>query len=174
MALTRARPVYGSESARADLQGIIANVLGKPRDVAELATAVVGMRADIALNKPPVGPLDVKLCDGGLVDLEFAVHFRQLASGVGIVPELSTAIAQLAEAGLTDPGLKGAAALLTRLLVTLRLVSPTMAEPAPATCAIIARACGAADWSALLAQLEDARHIVSASWKSIVDQVGTA
>jgi glutamate-ammonia-ligase adenylyltransferase len=174
MALTRARPVFGSDGARTELAAIIASALGKTRDRGELAAAVVGMRGDIALNKPPVGPLDVKLGAGGLVDLEFAVHFRQLASGVGFAPDLASAIGSLAKAGLVPPELLSAHDLLTRVLVTLRLVSPTMAAPAPATCAIIARACGADDWETLLAQLEAARQCVSAAWKSVVDKAGTA
>ncbi|MDB5715052.1 MAG: bifunctional [glutamine synthetase] adenylyltransferase/[glutamine synthetase]-adenylyl-L-tyrosine [Sphingomonadales bacterium] len=172
MALTRARPVYGSDAARAQLDTIIEEALRMPRDVGEVAKAVIAMRGDIALNKPPVGALDVKLCAGGLVDLEFAVHFQQLATGIGLVPELGRAIGLLAAAGHVDPDLLGAHDLLTRLLVTLRLVSPTMAEPAPATCGIIARACGADDWPALLARLEAARHCISQQWKLVVDRAG--
>jgi glutamate-ammonia-ligase adenylyltransferase len=170
MALTRARPVFGSDAARAELGAIVAGVLGKTRDAGALATAIVGMRGDIALNKPPVGPLDVKLFDGGLVDLEFAVHFQQLASGVGLAPDLGTAIATLAGAGLVAPELLAAHDLLTRLLVTLRLVSPTMDVPAPATCEIVVRACGAQDWPALLAELEAARLRVSTAWNAVVKQ----
>ncbi|MDB5700582.1 MAG: bifunctional [glutamine synthetase] adenylyltransferase/[glutamine synthetase]-adenylyl-L-tyrosine, partial [Sphingomonadales bacterium] len=134
--------------------------------------AVVAMRKDIAVNKPPVGPLDVKLCAGGLVDLEFTVHFQQLATGVGLVPDLGDAIGQLSVAGYVDPDLLGAHDLLTRLLVTLRLVSPTMAEPAPETCEIIARACGADNWPALLARLKSARHCISQQWTLVVDRAG--
>ena len=35
---------------------------------------------------------------------------------------------------------------MTRLLVTLRLVAPDCAVPPPASQALIARACGLADW----------------------------
>lgn len=170
MALTRARPVFGSDAAREELGAIVRAALTRTRDVGELATAVIGMRGDIALNKPPVGPLDVKLSDGGLVDLEFAVHFHQLASGIGLSPDLGTAILALVEAGRVSPELPGAHDLLTRLLVTLRLVSPTMEEPAPATCDIIARACGAGDWDALLVQLAAARQCVSATWSAVKAQ----
>jgi glutamate-ammonia-ligase adenylyltransferase len=171
MALTRARPVFGSDAARADLNAIIAGVLEQERDIPALATEVVEMRGDIALNKPPLGPLDVKLSKGGLVDLEFAVHFQQLATRAGFAPDLGSAIAILAGKGLVEPGLLDAHDLLTRLLVTLRLVSPKMAEPAPATREIVARACGADDWQDLLARLQVAQHCVSRHWDAVVDKV---
>jgi glutamate-ammonia-ligase adenylyltransferase len=171
MALTRARPVFGSDAARTELGIIIGDVLRQPRDVAALAKSVVEMRSDIALNKPPLGPLDVKLSRGGLVDLEFVVHYHQLANGTGIAPNLGEAIAMLAKQGLVEPELADARDLLTRLLVILRLVSPTMAEPASATRQIVARACGAGDWDGLLGKLEQAQDCVARHWDAVDDKV---
>ena len=75
----------------------------------------------------------VKLASGGLVDLEFVVHFHQLASGIGLEPHLPTAIEALAGAGLVQAELGAAHDLLTRLIVTLRLVAPGMEAPGIAT-----------------------------------------
>ena len=170
MALTRARPVFGSPAARCDLQAIIAGVLRQPRDVSALAIAVVDMRNDIALNKPPLGPLDVKLSKGGLIDLEFTVHFNQLAAGKGLAPNLGGAIAILAKDGLIEAEMAEAHDLLTRLLVTLRLVSPTMVEPEPATQEIVARACGSDSWNDLMAKLSRAQACVSRHWDVVMDR----
>jgi [glutamine synthetase] adenylyltransferase / [glutamine synthetase]-adenylyl-L-tyrosine phosphorylase len=172
MALARARPVYGSPVARAGLAAIVADTLRQPRDRAKLATDVVKMRGDIALHKPPSGPFDVKLGAGGLVDLEFAVHFWQLASGTGLSPDLRVAIAALSDAGLVEQGLGEAHDLVTRLLVTLRLVAPDLAEPLPASRAVVARACGARHWPELLARLEVARQCVLRHWDAVRAEAG--
>ena len=172
MALTRARPVFGSDDARTKLRAIIGDVLCSPREAGPLARAIVDMRREIAMHKAPLGNLDVKLGDGGLVDLEFVVHFVQLATGTGVTPDLRAAIRTLADAGQLDPALLVAHDLMTRMIVTFRLVSPTMIQPSPATCVIVARACGAYDWGALLEQLEDARQSVRAAWARIVASAG--
>ena len=172
MALTRARVIYGGAGAGASVTAFIDEALRKPRDWPALARDVVAMRADMATHKPPLGPLDVKLAKGGLVDLEFAVHFQQLASGIGLDPHLPTAIAALAAAGLVNPALGTAHDLLTRLIVTLRLVSPGMEAPGPATQAVVARACAADNWDDLLARVASARIDVSAHWQAVVDKAG--
>ena len=140
MALTRARPIYGSEGARGATQAIIDAVLAQKRDPKVLLTDAIKMRADMAAHKPARSVLDVKLAPGGLVDLEFAVHVLQLEHQAGFDPHLGVAIKQLVEAGLLPPEIAEAHKMLTRLLVTLRLVAPDLAEPDPATCALIARA----------------------------------
>jgi [glutamine synthetase] adenylyltransferase / [glutamine synthetase]-adenylyl-L-tyrosine phosphorylase len=172
MALTRARAVYGSDAARKATEAAIASVLSQPRDRGALARNVVTMRNDMAAHKPPLGPLDVKLASGGLVDLEFAIHFHQLASGIGLDPHLPTALAALAQAGLVSPALGAAHDLLTRLIVTLRLVSPALEAPAAATQEIVARACGATNWNDLLAKVADARQCVSVHWQAVVHEAG--
>ena len=172
MALTRARVVYGSAAARKAVREVIDSVLVTARDRTALARDIVKMRADMATHKPPLGPLDVKLAPGGLVDLEFSVHFHQLASGIGIDPHLPPAIGALADAQLVDSALATAHDLLTRLIVTLRLVSPSMEPPGLATRAIVARACRAADWDELLAQVAAARQCISAHWQAVVDTAG--
>ena len=162
MALTRARIVYGSAEARAATEVIIASVLTKPRDQALLRADVIKMRADITAHKPPKSELDVKLGTGGLVDLEFCIHLRQLQSGQGLYPQLGAALVAV---GLGH--LNAAHDLLTRFLVTMRLVAPDMEEPSPATQPLVARACGAQDWQDLLAQLSGARHSIGQEWQAI-------
>lgn len=167
MALARARPVFGSQQARKALAEIIERVLKSSRDRAKLAADVVSMRAEIAKHKPPKGDLDIKLGAGGLVDLEFTVHHAQLATGEGMSPDLRAAIAVLATYGAIDPELAVAHDLLTRMLVVLRLVAPNLELPGGASRDLIARACGACDWDALLARASEARETVTREWSKI-------
>ena len=170
MALTRARPVFGSPSARAAAAAVIAEVLDGARPDRDLAGEAAGMRAEMARHKPPAGPLDAKLLPGGLVDLEFAVHLTQLRHRTGFAPHLGTAIAALVDTGLLPPGLAAANDLLTRLLVTLRLVAPDSAEPPPATRALIAQVLRRDDWDAVLAAFAATRQEVAAVWTSMTGE----
>jgi glutamate-ammonia-ligase adenylyltransferase len=167
MALTRARPLFGPPEARAELAAIVDDVLRRPHDPARVTADAVKMRAEVARHKPPSGPFDIKLGDGGLVDLEFLVQTLQLSHGVGLTPCMEQAIAQLVEAGLLPDELRDAHRLLTRLLVTFRLVSPRSAEPPPASRALVASACGLPDWDALLAAHDQARQSIANSWRAV-------
>ena len=164
MALTRARVLYGTPEDSARLGAMIAGVLNKPRDPATLREDLLGMRREMASHKPPKGPLDVKLARGGLVDLEFVIHFLQLRDRVAVLPELGRAVDGLAAAGLVDPALREAHDLLTRLLVVVRLMAPDGAYPPEASRAIVARSCGAASWPDLLDSVWQARSRVSEAW----------
>ncbi len=169
MALTRARTVFGSDPARAATQAIIDAVLTGDRPDRDIVAEAKTMRADMARHKPPRGSLDVKLSPGGLVDLEFAVHVLQLTARVGFDPDLGRAIDALAAAGLVDPGLRAAHDLLTRLLVTLRLVAPDLEPPAAATRALVAAAVGLPDWDVVVASAEAARQEVRAHWARLTE-----
>jgi [glutamine synthetase] adenylyltransferase / [glutamine synthetase]-adenylyl-L-tyrosine phosphorylase len=170
MALTRARLVYGSAPARTATAQIIAQVLTKDRDPGQLLVDAVKMRADMARHKPGKGALDVKLSDGGLVDLEFCIHIKQLMYKSAFRPELSKAIDGLITIGQLPPDMAEAHRLMTRLLVTLRLLAPDLKEPDQATRALIARACNAQDWQSLLEQLAATRQSVSKVWGQITAQ----
>ena len=167
MALTRARTLFGSDAARAEVQAVIAEALGRERDAAKLTEDAVRMRADIAKHKPPAGPFDVKLIDGGLVDAEFAVHLLQLAHRIGFDPRLRTAARALAGAGLLSDEFNPSHELLTRLLVTLRLVSPQSGEPPDPSKPLVARACGQETWAALLTAYDHAREVVAGEWRRV-------
>lgn len=167
MALCRARVVYGSDFSRQRLEGIIGDVLHAPRDNAQTFADALKMRSDMAAHKKPLGPLDVKLLPGGLVDIEFIVHALQLTRHTGFHPDLREALAALTQAGLVDPALGEAHDLMARLLITLRLVAPDCAVPPPASQALIARACGLADWDSLLAVVETSRTSVQTAWQHL-------
>lgn len=170
MALTRARPVFGSASARAQVQAVIDAVLHGDRPERDVVAEARKMRADMAAHKPPAGPLDAKLLPGGLVDLEFAVHTQQLVRRAGFDPELRRAIVLLADAELLPAELTPALEFLTRLLVTLRLVAPDAQPPALATRPVVAHAVGARDWEAVLAALDRHRQEVSRAWAAVSEE----
>ena len=167
MALTRARPLYGSAEGRGALQRAVDETLRLPRDPAKVTADAVKMRSEMRAHKPPSGSFDIKLGDGGLVDLEFAVQTLQLRHRIGLHPRLEDALADLNAAGLAPAEIDPALRLLTRMLVIFRLVSPSSAEPPEASRELVARACGMADWDTLLAAHDAARQRVHALWRDV-------
>jgi len=164
MALTRARPVYGDAQLREQLQRQIWDILRQPREPEELRKAVRKMRLDIVEHKPPKGPLDTKLMEGGLVDWEFIIHFLQLKTGDALHPQLGKAVRALVDAGHLGGDMVTAHELMTRLLVALRLMSPDCDYPPETSRALIARAAGQESWEALLDGYDKARQCVIDEW----------
>jgi glutamate-ammonia-ligase adenylyltransferase len=180
MALARARVLYGSPQARAELEAALAEVLHAPRDRAALRDAVLEMRAEMAKHKPASGPIDAKLARGGLVDIEFLVHYLQLkgeaADGTPLAetarraldPDLATALEGLIAAGLLPADLTAPHALMSRMLVAGRLLAPDGREPPPSGARALARACGCDSYEALLDAFTAARQEVAQAWKQIL------
>lgn len=166
MALCRARPLFGSAEGRAALAAIVRKVLTRKRDPAKLRKDVLEMRGTMAQHKPAKGPLDAKLLRGGLVDLEFLVHFTQLREGKGLDPDLREALRLLTEAGLLPADLLEAHDVLTRFLVAARLLAPDSAVPVKAACMALVQACGYGAWDELEAALGQARMQVAQAWQA--------
>lgn len=164
MALTRARVLTGSPAARSAVDGLIIDILQSPRDPAKLRADVLAMRADMAAHKPARGPLDAKLLRGGLIDLEFLVHYQQLRARTAFTPELVAAIGSLSEAGLVQPDLADHLKLMTRVLVGARLLAPDLAVPAGQAAAVLATQTRMPDMPALLTSLAQARGAVATAW----------
>ena len=170
MALTRARVMVGSEGARDKLSAIIETVLTRAREPDKLREAVLKMRGEMAQHKPAKGQLDVKLLRGGLVDLEFAVHFLQLRDGIALQPDLSEAIDELVAAGYLPGETIAAHDLMARALVAGRLLAPDLSEEPPKSAAsALANACQCETYPALLRSLSEARQCVAAIWKQTFD-----
>jgi glutamate-ammonia-ligase adenylyltransferase len=167
MALCRARPVFGSSSARERAQRAIDEILRMPRDPAKVVHDAVKMRADIEQHKPARGPLDVKLGPGGLVDLEFATHVLQLTTHVGLDTRLEVALEALAAESLVPANVVDALKLLSRMLVMMRLVAPGEVKPTADSWQLVAEACGAASWEELLAEHDSARQRILKLWTGI-------
>jgi glutamate-ammonia-ligase adenylyltransferase len=166
MALARARPIFGSPEAREQLRSLIDDILRSRRDPKKVIADAVKMRTDMARHKRAAGPLDVKLGEGGLVDLEFSVHVLQLTRHQGLDPNLRVALDELTKAGLIDEEVVEAHDLLTRMLIALRLIAPDL-EPTAENRELMAKACSASGWEDLLARHDRARQSVSNLWKTI-------
>ncbi len=177
MALTRARLIGGSAATRAEAEAAIAAALDRPRDAETLRRAVLAMRADIARAKPAKGSFDVKLAPGGLVDLEFVVHFARLRDRIGLGPDLAAAIAALTATGALPAGLAAAHDDLTRFLVLLRLVAPGASVPAdfsPPVEALLARGIGAASFPAVTERLALAKAAVRLAFNTLLATRGSS
>jgi len=168
MALCRARPLTGSPALQARVVALVRDILRSTPDPVRARADAAAMRVEMARHKPPLGPLDIKLGPGGLVDLEFAVHTLQLTTGRGLDPRLEVAIAELGESGLIDaPRIDADLRLLSRVLVCLRLLAPGQVKLTEPTEALLARLCGQGDWPALLAAMAGARQRVAALWDKV-------
>jgi glutamate-ammonia-ligase adenylyltransferase len=167
MALLRARPVYGTDGAKAAVQRIIDALLAAPREPAKLAQDAAEMRDKIAAHKPAKGPLDIKGGPGGLVDLEFAMQVTQLATGKCHDPNIGSALACMRVDGLAPAEVCDAHGLLGRMLVMLRLTAPDGEPATPAARQLVASACGEPGWPQLLAAHDTARQEIANWWASI-------
>ncbi|MEL7729797.1 bifunctional [glutamine synthetase] adenylyltransferase/[glutamine synthetase]-adenylyl-L-tyrosine phosphorylase [Citromicrobium bathyomarinum] len=170
MALARARVVAGSFAARGTVEDIIRGVLCAPRDPATLRADVLKMRAEMASHKPAKGPLDVKLLRGGLVDIEFILHFLQLRDKVALDPRLSKVCETLVHTGALPEAFAQAHDFLTRLIVAARLLAPDLAVPPGAAGQTLAKACGCDDADALLRHVAKARQEVARVWQQTFEE----
>ncbi len=169
MALTRARVVFGTPAASAEMSAILHDVLRTPRQLPALYADISQMRSDIETHKPPKGPLDVKAMRGGLIDIEFIIHALQLGTGTALFPQLSTAIDALVAQNLLPPEFAKAHDFLTRLLIIIRLVAPDTQLPAAPTQALIAQNMDMADWPCVETQIKLAQGIVLTQWAQLFD-----
>jgi len=82
-ALTRARPVTGTDENRRKTAEVIAEVLNQPRDKATLAEEVLSMREKMVehLASKESKQINIKQDPGGLVDIEFLAQYARLAFG---------------------------------------------------------------------------------------------
>ena len=106
-------------------------MLGKKPDAAKIVDDVLSMRALMAKERPPRHPFDLKLVDGGLIDLEFIAQSAQLVARPAIDrPQAQTAIvlARLGEIGLVPEGARLAEIHATYTTV-LQVMSAALADP---------------------------------------------
>jgi glutamate-ammonia-ligase adenylyltransferase len=179
LALTRARVVWASDAAFGEAAtAAIAAALRRPRDAAALAHDVRDMRALMARERPPAGFWDVKLAPGGLVDIEFAAQYLQLAhaaSGGPLCVHTADALAAMAEAGLAAPALLEALVEAWRLQQDLsQLMKLAVADPADPDSepkgfqAVLARAGRAKSFAALRTRLTRARAAATTAYEQLI------
>ncbi|MFM1960789.1 MAG: hypothetical protein RL588_2306 [Pseudomonadota bacterium] len=177
MALTRARVVWSSDPGfAADVSTAIEAALRRPRDIAVLAKDVRDMRRLIAQEKPASGVWDMKLAPGGLVDIEFAAQFLQLAhapAGGPLRAGTAEALEALAAAGLAGQvgPLLEAWTLQQNLTQMLKLALGDGDDPADQPEAFrrkLARAGGARDFRSLAARLARTRKAALEAYERLV------
>jgi glutamate-ammonia-ligase adenylyltransferase len=100
MALARARPIGGDSTLRDDARAAIHAVLTGERDARRIAREASEMRALIEKQKGTGAKFDLKLTQGGIIDIEFITQYLTLAHARSC-PDLL----------LTETGAKLAAAL---------------------------------------------------------------
>ena len=179
LALTRARIVWASSpDFKARAEGAIAAALRRARDAKETAADVVEMRQLMERERPGKGDWDLKLDPGGLVDIEFAAQFLQLAhaaDGGPLRQNTGEALAALREARLADEG------ALTRLEAAWRLEqdlsqlikvaledgADVEAEP-KAFKTLLAKAGGVAQFKSLKPKLAKAKAEARAAYAAVV------
>lgn len=123
MALTRARVVTGPPQLRDHIRRTIREAINHAGDPTKIRADATAMRARMLRDLPASGPWDVKLRQGGMVEVEFIAQVLQLihARDVHSVlnPTTRTALRRLRDAGLL-------AEADARLLITADLVWRTI------------------------------------------------
>ena len=124
MALTRMRFVAGHDPLGKKMMEIARDAIthGKPPE--ERKADILDMRQRLWREKPPGGPWDIKLAEGGLVDLEFILQQGMLLSGDpdAVHATTSDAIAALEETGYLSADEAGTLSHAFRLLQSLQQV----------------------------------------------------
>ena len=131
LALTRARPIEADDDLGADINVAIAEVLDRKPDVAKIVDDVLSMRALMAKERPPRHPFDLKLVDGGLVDLEFIAQSAQLLARAAInrmQAPTAVVLARLGEIGLVPEGAR-LAEIHSSYSTVLQVMSAALADP---------------------------------------------
>jgi len=179
LALTRARVVWATSAAFAALAAAsIEAKLRSPRDVRAAAADVRAMRQLMARERPSAGFWDFKLHEGGLVDIEFAAQFLQLAhapAGGPLKQNTAAALAALDAAGLAAPEPLADLAAAWRLqqdlsqLIKVALVDEIDPEREPkALKALLAKAAGVRDHRALRAALTERRRAAHRAYRILL------
>ncbi len=179
LALTRARVVWAtSELFAVEAEAAVERALRRPRDRRRTAADVREMRELMARERPPSGVWDLKLSEGGLVDIEFAAQHLQIVHAGEDGPlaqNTGEALVALGAAGLAGPArvadLVEAWRLQQNLSQLLKLALDDRADPAEepkGLQALLARAGGARDLKGLRARLDKARDKAHAAYEAVV------
>jgi glutamate-ammonia-ligase adenylyltransferase len=87
--------VSASDAFKLRIQGVIQDILRRPRDVDLTAGDVVEMRAAIAKEKGDSDRWDLKYVAGGLIDIEFIAQYLQLVHAHRLPGILDTSTARV-------------------------------------------------------------------------------
>jgi len=179
MALTRARPVAGSEILRARVDAEIARRLAAPRDPKRIFTDARDMRKKIAAQYPGANLWDLKYAPGALIDIEFIAQAHQLIHAPRQPALLDTntiaALRKMAGDGLNPDDAKfliEAAELEQALTQILRIALDETLQPGDASAglkSLLARAGGVADFPSLERELQARQKAVRALFNRLME-----
>jgi glutamate-ammonia-ligase adenylyltransferase len=183
LALTRARVISASPQFRDKIEGVIREVLTRPRDASSVAIDVADMRRAIALEKGENDVWDLKLVAGGLVDIDFIAQYLQLAHAnekpdilnVNTLEVLDNAARLGVLPAASAEVLRSAALLYHDLTQILRLCVSDKFEPEAAgedLLQIMARAGDAPDFSSLQARVKETQGDVRRVFSLILEGRG--
>jgi glutamate-ammonia-ligase adenylyltransferase len=179
LALTRARVVWASSLDFAHHAAeAIDGVLRRPRDPSASARDVLDMRALMAAERPPQGFWDLKLGEGGLVDIEFTAQHLQLilaADGGPLRQNTGEALEALAVAyparATMLEGVLRAWRLQQHLSQLLKIALDEGESPddePPAFKSLLAKAGGSRTFSTLKTRLTASRRTAHAAFEALV------
>ena len=168
LALSRARVVAGDASLAREIEASVAEVLCLPRDPAMLKRDVRSMRQLVQRERGNEDPWDLKLADGGLMDIDFIAQYFVL-SLAGATPGLIGAdfdatMRMVVMAGALPrdlaEALREARALMSAVTQLTRIAVEGRFDPQQVASGVlrrIASASGLPNFSALDAAVRDAR-----------------
>jgi glutamate-ammonia-ligase adenylyltransferase len=184
MALTRARVVAGPPALRRRVESAIAAALAGGGSSAKIRADIASMRARLERDLPPSGPWDVKLRDGGQIEVEFIAQALQLVGRAATHPTTRLAFAAAEKSGALRPA---DAAMLIRADRVWRTVQGMLritsgrkpgVKLSEASAAPLLRAAGEAlggaevlDVSSLRATLDEIAAEVRAAFVRIVGEI---
>jgi glutamate-ammonia-ligase adenylyltransferase len=179
LALCRARVVWASSQAFAqDSASAIESILRRPRDASACARDVLDMRALMGAERPPDGFWDLKLSEGGMVDMEFCAQYLQLIAAAGGGPLRQNTDEALAALAACDPvrrvrleSLRNAWRLHQHLSQLLKIAlddGATADDEPPAFKTLLAKAGGARNFASLKARLQAARVDTRKTFEALV------
>jgi glutamate-ammonia-ligase adenylyltransferase len=179
MALTRARPVGGTEKLRARIEAEIAQRLTTPRDPGRILADAREMRKKIAAQYPGGNVWDLKYAPGGLIDIEFVTQAFQLIHAPAHPAILDTNIIaglkkMAGDALAPDDAnlLIEAAGLEQALTQILRIALEETLQPEQASAGLktlLARAGGAVDFTQLERELRARQQAVRALFDRLME-----
>lgn len=135
LALSRARVVLADDALDEDINTAIAQTFARERDVVKTIDDVLSMRALIARERKPRHDFDLKLVDGGLVDLEFIAQSAQLVAGKAIERPQAPVAEVLVRLGITGlvPEGQRLAAIHEVYSTILQVMSAALTDPRSTT-----------------------------------------
>ena len=181
MALTRARVVWSSTPATADLVNqAIAAALQRPRSDQAVRRDASAMRALMAQEQPATSHWDLKRTPGGLVDIEFAAQVLQLVharSGGTTHSNTFEALAAVQASGELDSAtgeyLREAWSFQHDLVQVLKIAHPDGVDPGGEPAAfrrLLAKAVAAPSYRSLVARLRRHQTLAHRAFEQIASE----